>query len=182
MAKLNKDILFKWVDEYNEQYWHGSDKEIEEKMKERLKNKFKRGNMFLSKDEFEQICYWKAKRNKRNYSNNPEEYIKYITAQSFASRNDRFKIEALTLLKGVQYPVASTILHFSFPNKYPIIDWRVLWSLSKLGYPEMQQPAQYDFDFYNRYMRIIAGLSRKYGLSIRDVDKALWKYADNKKS
>jgi hypothetical protein len=180
MAELNKNLLLKWQNEYDQEYWHGSDREIEETMKEHLLNKFKAGRLYLDKDEFNKICYWKAKRNKRNYSNNSEDYIKYITTQSFSSSNDRFIIEVLTLLNGVQYPVASTILHFAFPDKYPIIDWRVLWSLCRLGFTDLKQPAKYTFDFYHKYMTTIRSLSEKYGLNIRVIDKALWKYADNK--
>jgi hypothetical protein len=45
------------------------------------------------------------------------------------SRNEKMWIEILTILEGVNYSVASTLLHFAFPDQYPILDFRTIWSL-----------------------------------------------------
>src|SRR4051812_43486716 len=38
---------------------------------------------------------------------------------------------ALCALRGVEAPTASVLLHFAFPDRYPIIDWRALESLGE---------------------------------------------------
>jgi hypothetical protein len=52
---------------------------------------------------------------------------------------------ALCVLRGVQAPTASVLLHFAFPDRYPIIDWRALESL---GEPEQ---ATYPIPYWLRY-------------------------------
>lgn len=39
------------------------------------------------------------------------------------------RIEVLTVVCGVSWPVASTILHYCVSDDYPILDFRALWSL-----------------------------------------------------
>ena len=36
-------------------------------------------------------------------------------------------------MAGVEIPVASTLLHFTFPGRCPILDWRALESLGQKG-------------------------------------------------
>lgn len=72
--------------------------------------------------------------------------------------------------------VASAILHFAFPNKYPILDTRVLWSLG------WEQPKYYTFDFWQKYCNEIKGISEKVGENIRTIDKALWEYSKENQS
>jgi len=100
--------------------------------------------------------------------------IKRITRESFETEDEKICIESLLGqqggLKGVGYPVASTILHFAFPDEYPIMDFRVI---SSLGW---NKPSSYKFNFWDNYCKRIRYLSKKYGLSIRTVEKALWKF------
>jgi hypothetical protein len=52
-----------------------------------------------------------------------------ITGISFGTTSERVRIEALTLLCGVNWPIASTILRYCVREHYPILDVRALWSL-----------------------------------------------------
>jgi len=67
--------------------------------------------------------------------------------------------------------VASVILHFKFPDRYPILDFRALWSLDK------EQPKYYTFDFWWDYVQEIRKLSEYLKIDIRTIDKALWYYS-----
>jgi|GEM_PF-4284513 len=60
---------------------------------------------------------------------NPEEFVREITTFCFSAAYEESKIGSLILLKGVQYPTASVILHFCVSDTYPILDFRAVWSL-----------------------------------------------------
>ncbi|HQL94014.1 MAG TPA: hypothetical protein PL005_05005, partial [Candidatus Hydrogenedentes bacterium] len=77
-----------------------------------------------------------------------------------------------TLLAGVSWPTASVFLHFAFPEKYPILDFRALWSLN-IDPP----PKQYTFPFWKEYADFCRNLSGEAGVSLRTLDKALWMYS-----
>ena len=63
------------------------------------------------------------------------------------------------------------ILHFAFPDEYPILDVRALWSLG------MEQPNDYSFQFWMDYCTRLRELSREHGVDLRTLDKALWQYS-----
>jgi len=125
----------------------------------------------LDKKRFVRLCLWKSSRQKRNYNKNKDSLIREITGFSFSTRNEEVRIKSLLVLTGVSYPVASTILHFAFPKRYPIMDFRVIWSL------DWNQPKRYTFDFWQKYCNEIRKLSKKFNLPIRTIDKALWTYS-----
>jgi hypothetical protein len=109
----------------------------------------------------------------KHYKNkdNNDKTVREITSFSFKTKSEKARIESLRILNGVSYPVASAILHFAFPNKYPIMDFRVIWSLG------WEQPSTYDFDFWQRYCEKIRGIATILNLPIRTVEKALWTYS-----
>ena len=148
------------------------DKPIEKEIKKWLKS-----HRYLDKDRFIRLCLWKSARQKNNYEKNDDLTIKEITRFSFSTKSEKARIESLFVLDGVSYPVASTILHFAFPNKYPIMDFRVIWSMG------WKQPKYYTFVFWQKYIDEIRKLLRKYKVSLRTLDKALWYYSkESKKS
>lgn len=128
---------------------------------------------YLNRKYFLKICMWKSKRPKKLYEDelNSEERIINITKLSFHSKDEYFKIKVLQLLKGVSWPVASTILHFMQPSRYMIMDFRAIWSLG------WQQPKSYDFYFWTRYTKTVRLISKKNKVSLRTLDKALWFYS-----
>jgi hypothetical protein len=99
--------------------------------------------------------------------------IKEVTRLSLETECEEARIKLLTILKGVSWPVASVILHFAFPEKYPIMDFRAIWSL------DWEQPKSYNFDFWQKYCTEIRKISNETGLTIRQIDKALWQYSKN---
>ena len=117
---------------------------------------------------------WKSPRPKKHYENNDDLTVKRITRHSFATESEKERIECLLDLKGVGYPVASTILHFAFPERYPIMDFRVIKSLG------LKQPKSYTFAFWDEYCCKIRKISKSTGADIRTIDKALWQYNKNK--
>lgn len=125
----------------------------------------------LSKAKLRQICKWKAQRSAGRMESNPEAYVEEITRFALSVKNERARIESLTLLDGVAWPTASVILHLCHTDPYPIIDFRALWSLS------VDVPAQYTFDFWWPYVKFCRSLAERCGVDMRTLDRALWQYS-----
>jgi len=125
----------------------------------------------LDREAFLKLCAWKTQRSRSRCAKNDATFVEAVTRASFASHDERFKIEVLTLLDGVSWPTASVILHFCDRKPYPIVDFRALWSLG------VSEPARYTFAFWNEYCGVVHALVRRTGLSIRDVDRGLWQYS-----
>jgi len=132
------------------------------------------------------IVAWKAPRIKARVKLNEERLVKEITGISFSTKNERLRIEILTLLEGVSYRVASTVLHFRFPNKYTIMDFRAWESLqdSRLTRGEKEGckfSKRYkiadDFEHWTNYLQVCRRISKREKCSLRELDKALWQYS-----
>ena len=128
-----------------------------------------RGN--LTKNDLQRVAKWKAPRSAGHVRKNSEEYVKAVTSLAFQTDDERLRIESLTLLDGVGWPSASVILHFYHSDRYPILDFRALWSLS------LEVPHQYSFDFWWDYTVICRSLTIEHQIDMRTLDKALWQYS-----
>ncbi len=132
----------------------------------------KRG--YVTKDELQQIAYWKAPRSSGHIRSNSEDYVQEITAFALEARNERSRIEILTSLDGVSWPTASVILHFCHKDPYPIIDYRALWSVS------LELPSQYGFELWWCYADFCRKIAQKNHVDMRTLDRALWQYSKEK--
>lgn len=128
---------------------------------------------YLIKSEFEVFCRWKTPRSQRRVASNPADYIEAVTQTALSTPNERLRIEVLLLLSGVRWPTASVILHFCHREPYPILDYRALWSL---GIDANTVP--YNFEFWNEYTQFCRKLANEVGVSMRELDRALWKYSE----
>lgn len=126
---------------------------------------------YLTKREFLTVCEWKTPRPRRWCESNDADLIKDVSALAWVTESERLRIQAWTLLAGVKWPTASVFLHFAFPDRYPIMDYRALWSL------RTDVPNQYTFPLWWDYTRCCRALARKAGVTLRVLDKALWKYS-----
>jgi hypothetical protein len=126
---------------------------------------------YLTKDEFLKVCAWKTPRSKPRCESNDEASIEEISRLTKTTASERLRIQGWTLLSGVKWPTASVFLHFAFPNSYPILDFRALWSLTN------DVPAQYTFPFWEKYTLFCRGIAREARVTMRVLDQALWKYS-----
>lgn len=163
MRKFSKKKILKLAARYS---YKVKDKPLEKEIKDWLKS-----HKYLDRKRFIKLCSWKSSRQRKNYEKNDDLTIREVTRYSFSAKSERARIKLLMTLDGVSYPVASTILHFAFPNKYPIMDFRVLWSL------DWKRPKTYNFDFWKKYCEKIKKLAKRLKLPIRTIDKALWTYS-----
>jgi hypothetical protein len=63
------------------------------------------------------------------------------------------------------------ILHFCDRRRYPILDYRALWSVG------VARPPAYTFEFWWAYTSFTRELARSTGQDMRTVDRALWKFS-----
>ena len=117
------------------------------------------------------IGYWKSPRTTRRCQANDDDFVRAVTTTAFTTPNDQLRIEVLTLLCGVGWPTASVILHFCSADRYPILDFRALWSLSA------DVPNAYDFEFWRAYTLFCRGLANAAGVTMRVLDRALWQFS-----
>jgi len=72
---------------------------------------------------------FKTPRSKPPCESNEADIIADASALALTTKSERLKLQVWTLLAGVKWPTASVFLHFAFPQSYPILDFRALWSL-----------------------------------------------------
>lgn len=129
----------------------------------------KRGH--LTRDEFLELCAWKSRRTRPLCESNTASFVEEVTAIALAAKNEQVRIQVPMLLRGVNWPTSSVILHFCSKDPYPILDFRALWSLS------IDQPPPYTFGFWWEYTEFCRALAATHSLTMRELDMALWQYS-----
>ena len=129
-------------------------------------------NRYLNKQQLQTIVEWKAPRIiGRNYlDRNSNEDVKEITRLALSTQNERLRIEVLTVLGGVGWPMASVILHFFHAEPYPILDVRALWSLGV-------EKKYHNYSLWEEYFTICRAIASRNGVDMRTLDRALWQYS-----
>ena len=167
---LSREFVREWAGRYDTE----SDvKDKEEELKEWLRTRFREGRPYLDKGHFVEIASWKSRRPLRHYKSNDDDLVREVTALAFAARRDDLRLKLLTLLKGVGVPVASTILHFAFPDEYPIMDVRGVTTLTQLGL--WTRPVQFSVADWQVYTDLMRDHAKRLDVTLRELDKALWK-------
>ncbi len=126
----------------------------------------------LTEDEFRIIADWKSPRPRKYIQKNDKSCIVDLTRFSLKTTCERARIEALQILDGVAWPMASAILHLFHQDNYPILDYHALNSLSI----EIPKNPTYHFDFWWNYVLFCRDLAIDIGVSMRTLDRALWQY------
>ena len=160
--KIPSKNLFEYRDHYLERY-EGNLADISDKA---------RSQGYLTLSQLHRICQWKSSRRPDLAKKNTPAFVKEITRFAFSAECEAARIGALTLLEGVQYPTASVILHFCMDDTYPILDFRALWSLS------IKKPASYTSKFWIDYIKVCRHVATAHGMTVRELDMALWKYSE----
>lgn len=130
---------------------------------------------YYSEADLRALCRWKSPRTQPKVASNPAEFVRAVSHTALTTDSERLRIEVLTLLAGVNWATASVLLHVAFENRYPILDFRALWSL---GFDTPRYNAlSYDFPFWSAYTVFCHGLAHQTDVSMRTLDRALWAYS-----
>ncbi|HAF07113.1 MAG: hypothetical protein QME48_07130 [bacterium] len=127
----------------------------------------------ISKDTFIDILDWKAARVKGIVRlNDFDTYEKAFRKCIKAPNNEKLSI--LDELYGIGVPVASTILHFIYPQFFPIMDIRTVETLHYAGYIKSTARDQKRYIPFQSTILTIAMDYPKW--SLRQIDRALFAY------
>ncbi len=147
--------------------YDGENRDEDEEIGPALRDARDRG--FLTKDDLLVVAKWKWKGGavRRLCEKNFAEDVQEISAASFSARSEQLRVGALLALHGVNWPMASVILHFVFET-YPILDFR---SMRTIG-----GSTSYNYANWRDYTDLCREVANKYGVSMRALDKALWQF------
>ena len=132
---------------------------------------FMHAHGYLTKEPLVELARWKSRRIVSRIERNAPAFVEAVTRVALSTPNERLCIEVLRLLDGVNWSMASVVLHFGASDPYPILDYRALESL---GWPEH---TSCDFDFWRRYTDATRKLAQMHDVSMRTLDRALWAYS-----
>lgn len=126
---------------------------------------------FLTKPQLKLLAHWKSPRSTPHIEKNSEAFIQEITQFALSAKEERARIESLTLLDGVLWPTASAVLHIFHADPYPILDFRALESVG------VKVPNQYSAEFWLGYVNCCRTVADRNALKMRTLDRALWQYS-----
>jgi hypothetical protein len=169
---LSRELVERWAGRFDAEF-PPKYKQGEAQLKAWLRTWFREGRPYLDKPHFVDIARWKSQRPLPHYESNDDDLVQEVTAVAFAARRDDLKLRLLMLLDGVGVPVASTILHFAFPDEYPIMDVRAVTTLTQLGL--WTRPVQFSVADWQVYTDLMRDHAKRLDVTLRELDKALWK-------
>lgn len=123
-------------------------------------------------DQLEAIVLWKFPINVRHTRELSSERIRAVTKRAFAETEPRAMATELTDLKGIGPSIATAILTFYDPEQYTVMDPRATSALVDLD--RWSFPSKAKLGFYDSYLQTCRELATDLGLSLRDLDRALW--------
>ena len=148
-------------------------KEEEDEYKAILKT-IKEQNLRIDKATFQKLYDWKARRSKKYLDlNNYNLYESAFKEISDLKDEEKIKFYMKTKerkkLPGILEPIASTILHFMYPDKFPIRDVRTVETLKDKGLLTGKAS-------YKDYRKVIFKIHQNCGgeFSLRQIDRALF--------
>jgi hypothetical protein len=128
---------------------------------------------YYTRRDFLILGDWKSPRSHPLLSDasNTESLIREVTGVALSAKHEELRIGALTVLRGVGWPIASVLLHFASNDRYPILDYRALQSLG------VSTPQTYTFDFWWAYTMECRRIAKAARVTMRELDRALWQHS-----
>lgn len=143
----------------------------ERRLKARLARRRARGRRYLTAAELRWLGEWKTPRIRPRIARNRDPVVRAVTEAAFLTRDERRRMGVLLALHGVGVPVASVVLHFAEPARYPVYDVRVRRALRRLGVRGRFPPTP---DGWVAFVACLRRWARRRGVTLRTLDKALW--------
>jgi hypothetical protein len=126
----------------------------------------------FSRSNLVAICEWKSARRIRLLKNNTDSEIEMALQQVIRATGVQEAVCSLIPLAGVGVKMASAILTAIDPERYTVLDVR---ALEALGVKDSG-----DLNFYVQYVEACRSLAKKYGVTMRDFDRANWQWSKRK--
>ncbi len=178
MLRINRTFVREWAHEYDRRR-RSSSRGRREEAEERALKGWLRGQpaiKHLDKGHFVRLARWKTGGRSEPYERNSSSLVRETTRLASRTLNDRLKVHVLMALDGVNVTVAAAVLHFFNPRLFPIFDIRARKTLSKAGLWRRRDVRDAGLDSWQKYVVVMRRLARRYRVSLRDLDKALYAY------
>jgi thermostable 8-oxoguanine DNA glycosylase len=167
---INKEFIKEWSHRYDNANI-GDDETEYNRIAEKVQSEISNSNT-ISYDTFFDIIEWKSQRAKGKI--NTDSFDLYQTAiRLVLDIPDALKPGLLVWLDGIEIPVASTILNFMYPDRFPIVDFRVTEVLNDAGLLNSYTISK---KTYRIYKSVIEDIVNDTGCDIRTIDRALFAY------
>ena len=171
-----REILY-WENRYIEDQWENRQR-LEQTVigfKQNVQSRVSREtpNGYLLKVELLEMGQWKSRFLPSKMKRNPPRHVERITGEAFSLGNDWEKVIKLEDIYGVGQSVASVILHLYDEGNYPILDHHALRSIG-IREEYVRGPR---YPFWQEYVNLCRIEVDRYDVSMRTLDRALWKYS-----
>jgi len=173
MLVIDHEFVQQWSKRYDAIFEGSYDQNEERAIREWLSNQSE--PKYLNKEYFVRLGRWKTKRQTSNYEANEEKTIIEVTRSACQASDALVKLNILKTLRGVGVAVAGTILHYLYPDRFPIFDYHARKTLKKAALwsrDENDDSAQ----AWLEYTAIMQELASRLDTNLRKLDKALFAY------
>ncbi len=129
-------------------------------------------NSQFNLEDVKTIVEWKSPRRMDRFKLNSPEQVEAAIRQAVEATNAgdvRRAVKALTKLAGVKLKMASAILTAMFPDLYTVCDFRASHALGVKDSSGLR--------FYVAYLAACREMAGRYGVSMRDFDRANWQWS-----
>jgi hypothetical protein len=128
----------------------------------------------ISKNTFVQLINWKSPRLKGIIKlDDYENYYDPIIKRCIAENDLKAKLKFLIPLYGIYIPTATTILHFIYPDVFPIVDFRTTETLNYFGWLKSKRITENNYCYFFNVIHMIKSDTH---FSLRKIDRALFSY------
>jgi len=140
---------------------------------------------YLTADQLKKIARWKSQR-ALGYLENDESTIGDVTRLALDSKTPEWiRHHILCILDGVRHAMASAVLTVWDPENHTVLDYRAveaLQELKKRGILDLDPPPgqRGALPGYWTYLQTYRPIANSIGVSLRDLDRALWKWHKEK--
>ena len=173
---VTRRALIRLAGEYDRAYRGGEWFRREIQLKRLIAARRRKGLPFLSLEILHTLARWKSPRILPLIRRNSPLAVRTAARLAAAAGDEVSRLRALLTLQGVGVPMASVVLHFTFPNRYPVMDVHVRAALPRLRVRERVSNSP---DGWVRFCVALRRLSSRYRVSLRTLDKALWMLGGN---
>jgi hypothetical protein len=148
------------------------DRTVYDKLVSRVKRDVEKYG-YITRPTFIQLVNWKSARIRPIFENRDFKEYRAGIKKCLAADDDE-KMAILDELHGVGAPVASTILHFTYPDRFPVIDFRTAETLYHFGYIESPRVSAKKYAIFRDAILRIREQCPQY--SLRQIDMALFAF------
>ena len=176
LVLIKKEFIRRWIpddskNEFEQQY---------NKLKEKVKIEISKSKT-LKEETFQEIYGWKTRNGSKRHLDSDLKIYTEAISKLLNEPSIEKKIETIAGLSGIRFPVASTVLHFVYPEDFPIIDVRtvkVLWDKGMLD-RKLGDNIK-DYITYREKIMKIKEICKEF--SLRHIDRALFTYNEKKEA